>query len=93
MQLCARVTDKAGNVSPSSEPIALEIEKSFPNYNVECMTSDGYYSTSKKITFRVTFDKKINIKDQTAKITFDGKTATIVSSKKMMFLMQNLSIQ
>ena len=80
--LCARVTDKAGNVSPSSEPIKLEIESSFPNYNVECMTSDGYYSTGKKITFRVTFDKKINIKDQTAKITFDGKTATIVSSIK-----------
>lgn len=80
VQLCARVTDKAGNVSPVSTPIALEIESSFPNYNVECMTSDGYYSTGKKIKFRVTFDKKINIKDQTAKITFDGKTATIVSS-------------
>ena len=79
-QLCARVTDKAGNVSPSSEPIKLEIESSFPDYNVECMTSDGYYSTGKKITFRVTFDKKINIKDKTANITFDGKTATIVSS-------------
>lgn len=81
-QLCARVTDNAGNVSLSSEPIKLEIESSFPNYNVECMTSDGYYSTGKKITFRVTFDKKINIKDQTAKITFDGKTATIVSNIK-----------
>lgn len=81
-QLCARVTDKAGNVSPSSTPIRLEIESSFPNYNVECMTSDGYYSTGKKITFRVTFDKKINIKGQTANITFDGKTATIVSSKQ-----------
>ena len=81
-QLCARVTDNAGNVSPSSEPIKLKIESSFPDYNVECMTSDGYYSTGKKITFRVTFDKKINIKDQTAKITFDGKTATIVSTKK-----------
>lgn len=80
--LCARVTDHAGNVSPVSTPIALEIESSFPDYNVECMTSDGYYSTGKKITFRVTFDKKINIKDQTAKITFDGKTATIVSSIK-----------
>lgn len=79
-QLCARVTDNAGNVSLSSEPIKLEIESSFPNYNVECMTSDGYYSTGKKITFRVTFDKKIDIKDQTANITFDGKTATIVSS-------------
>lgn len=79
-QLCARVTDKAGNVSPSSAPIKLEIEKSFPDYNVECMTSDGYYSTGKKITFRVTFDKKINITGQTAKIIFDGKTATIVSS-------------
>lgn len=82
VQLCARVTDKAGNVSPVSTPIALEIESSFPNYNVECMTSDGYYSTGKKITFRVTFDKKINIKDKTAKITFDGKTATIVSNIK-----------
>lgn len=81
-QLCARVTDKAGNVSPSSEPIKLEIEKSFPNYNVECMTSDGYYSTGKKITFRVTFDKKINITGQTANIKFDGKTAEIVSSIK-----------
>lgn len=81
-QLCARVTDNAGNVSPSSTPIKLEIESSFPNYNVECMTSDGYYSTGKKITFRVTFDKKINITGQTANITFDGKTATIVSSKQ-----------
>lgn len=81
-QLCARVTDNAGNVSLSSEPIKLEIESSFPNYNVECMTSDGYYSTGKNITFRVTFDKKINITGQTANITFDGKTATIVSSKK-----------
>lgn len=81
-QLCARVTDNAGNVSLSSEPIKLEIESSFPDYNVECMTSDGYYSTGKKITFRVTFDKKINIKDQTANIKFDGKTAKIVSSKK-----------
>lgn len=79
-QLCARVTDNAGNVSLSSEPIKLEIESSFPNYNVECMTSDGYYSTGKNITFRVTFDKKINITGQTANITFDGKTATIVSS-------------
>ena len=79
-QLCARVTDKAGNVSPSSAPIKLEIEKSFPDYNVECMTSDGYYSTGKKITFRVTFDKKIDITGQTANIKFDGKTATIVSS-------------
>lgn len=82
VQLCARVTDKAGNVSPSSEPIALEIESSFPNYNVECMTSDGYYSTGKTITFRVTFDKKINITDKSSDITFDGKTATIVFSKK-----------
>ena len=82
VQLCARVTDHAGNVSPVSTPIALEIEKSFPNYNVECMTSDGYYSTGKNITFRVTFDKKINITDQTANITFDEKTATIVSSIK-----------
>ena len=80
--LCARVTDHAGNVSPVSTPIALEIESSFPDYNVECMTSDGYYSTGKKITFRVTFDKKINITDQTANITFDEKTATIVSSIK-----------
>ena len=79
-QLCARVTDNAGNVSPSSTPIKLEIESSFPDYNVECMTSDGYYSTGKTITFRVTFDKKINIKDKTANITFDEKTATIVSS-------------
>lgn len=79
-QLCARVTDNAGNVSPSSTPIKLEIESSFPNCNVECMTSDGYYSTGKKITFRVTFDKKINIKEQTANITFDEKTAKIVSS-------------
>lgn len=77
-QLCARVTDHAGNVSPVSTPIALEIESSFPDYNVECMTSDGYYSTGKKITFRVTFDKKINIKNQTANIQFAGKTATIV---------------
>lgn len=81
-QLCARVTDNAGNVSPSSTPIELEIESSFPSYNVECMTSDGRYSTGKKITFRVTFDKKINITGQTANITFDGKTATIVSSKQ-----------
>lgn len=86
VQLCARVTDHAGNVSPVSTPIKLEIESSFPNYNVECMTSDGYYSTGKKITFRVTFDKKINITGKTANITFDGKTAndektaTIVSS-------------
>lgn len=79
-QLCARVTDNAGNVSLSSESIKLEIEKSFPNYNVECMTSDGYYSTDKTITFRVTFDKKINITDKTANITFDEKTAKIVSS-------------
>lgn len=79
VQLCARVTDHAGNVSPVSTPIALEIEKSFPNYNVECMTSDGYYSTGKKITFRVTFDKKINITNQNANIKFDEKTATIVS--------------
>ena len=81
-QLCARVTDHAGNVSPVSTPIALEIESSFPNYNVECMTSDGYYSAGKKITFRVTFDKKINITGKTANITFDGKTATIVSRKQ-----------
>lgn len=79
-QLCARVTDHAGNVSPVSTPIKLEIESSFPDYNVECMTSDGYYSTGKKITFRVTFDKKVNITDQTANITVDEKTATIVSS-------------
>ncbi|MDY5917876.1 MAG: hypothetical protein SPJ55_05675 [Treponema sp.] len=80
--LCARVTDHAGNVSPVSTPIALEIESSFPKYNVECMTSDGHYSTGKKITFRVTFDKKINITGQTANIKFDGKTAEIVSSIK-----------
>lgn len=80
--LCARVTDHAGNVSPVSTPIALEIEKSFPNYNVECMTSDGYYSAGKTITFRVTFDKKINITDKYSDITFDGKTAKIVFSEE-----------
>lgn len=81
-QLCARVTDKAGNVSPSSEPIKLEIEKSFPPFIVECTTPDGKYKAKDSIKFRVTFDKPVNINDDTAAITFEDKTAKIISNVK-----------
>lgn len=81
-QLCARVTDKAGNVSPSSTPIKLEIESSFPPFIVECTTPDGKYKAKDSIKFRVTFDKPVNINDDTAAITFEDKTAKIISNVK-----------
>lgn len=81
-QLCARVTDNAGNVSPSSTPIKLEIEKSFPNFIVECTTPDGDYKAEYSIKFRVTFDKPVNINAKTATITFEDKKANIISNVK-----------
>lgn len=81
-QLCARVTDNAGNVSPSSTPIKLEIESSFPNFIVECTTSDGDYKAEDSIKFRVTFDKPVNINAKTATITFEDKKANIISNVK-----------
>lgn len=80
-ELTARVTDKAGNVSSYPKPIKLNIESSFPAFSVDCLTPNGSYKKGDEITFRIYFEKEVNLlklnKDD-AKITVEtDKYATV----------------
>ena len=80
--LCARVTDRAGNISDSSSPIQLQID-GFPDFIVECTNTDGFYDVGQKINFKVTFDKPVNIESNNANLTIgtnqDGAPCSITT--------------
>lgn len=80
--LCARVTDRAGNISDSSSPIQLKID-GFPDFIVECTNTDGFYDVDQQINFKVTFDKSVIIKSNNAKLTIgtnqDGTPCSITT--------------
>ncbi len=59
--LVARVTDYAGNVSLYSDLINLEVESSFPGYTVECTKPDGNYKAGTELSFKVFFDRPVNV--------------------------------
>lgn len=73
-QVTARSIDYAGNISPASTTINLDINNSFPAYTVECTTPDGYYKPGTELTFKVSFGAKVNIAANAgAKIYLSGK--------------------
>ncbi len=80
--LCARVIDRAGNISDSSSPIQLQID-GFPDFIVECTNTDGFYDIGQQINFKVTFDKPVNIKSNNANLTIgtnqDGTPRSITT--------------
>lgn len=80
--LCARVTDRAGNISDSSSPIQLKID-GFPDFIVECTNTDGFYDVDQQINFKVTFDKSVIIESNNAKLTIgtnqDGTPCSITT--------------
>ena len=80
--LCARVIDRAGNISDSSSPIQLQID-GFPDFIVECTNTDGFYDVGQQINFKVTFDKPVNIKSNNANLTIgtnqDGTPCSITT--------------
>ena len=80
--LCARVTDRAGNISDSSSPIQLQID-GFPDFIVECTNTDGFYGVDQQINFKVTFDKPVNIESNNANLTIgtnqDGTPCSITT--------------
>ena len=80
--LCARVIDRAGNISDSSSPIQLQID-GFPDFIVECTNTDGFYDVGQQINFKVTFDKPVNIKSNNANLTIgtnqDGTPRSITT--------------
>lgn len=80
--LCARVIDRAGNISDSSSPIQLQID-GFPDFIVECTNTDGFYDVGQQINFKVTFDKPVNIESNNANLTIgtnqDGTPRSITT--------------
>ena len=80
--LCARVTDRAGNISDSSSPIQLKID-GFPDFIVECTNTDGFYDVGQQINFKVTFDKPVKIESNNANLTIgtnqDGTPRSITT--------------
>ena len=80
--LCARVTDRAGNISDSSSPIQLKID-GFPDFIVECTNTEGFYNVGQQINFKVTFDKPVNIESNNANLTIgtnqDGAPCSITT--------------
>lgn len=78
-ELTARVTDKAGNVSSYPTPIKLNIESSFPAFNVDCLTPNGNYKKGDEIKFRIYFEKEVNLlnKGDAKIIVGNDKYATV----------------
>lgn len=62
-ELTARRTDYAGNISDYSDIISLEINSTFPHYDIECVNPDGNYAAGRKLVFKVTFDEKVSFKE------------------------------
>ncbi len=83
VQLTARRTDWAGNVSEYPDPVTIDISKSFPSFTIECTDVDGYYKPGSKLTFRVSFAQKVNVaKNAAAKIYLSdaGQYAAVEAS-------------
>lgn len=60
IQLAARATDYAGNQSTPAI-VDLYLNDTFPAFSVECTNPDGYYKAGSSLTFKVTFESKVNI--------------------------------
>ena len=72
-----RAVDKAGNVSEIPEPVYIDIQSSFPSYSVECLASDGNYKAGSKLTFRVYFERMVNVSSNSgAYITISGNNSS-----------------
>ena len=88
--LVAKIKDFAGNTSPYSNQINIEIESSFPDYTVECLNADGRYKAGAELNFKVYFDRPVNIpanstayialSDNAGVVTTGIGTATLVSN-------------
>lgn len=59
--LVAKTTDYAGNVSPYSDPIDLEVESTFPSFTVECTKPDGNYKAGTDLSFKVFFSRPVSV--------------------------------
>lgn len=74
--ITARHRDVAGNVSPYSPTIYIDITTAFPDFTVECQNPNGNYAAGRDILFKVIFDRDVNVaSNSTAKITISGLNA------------------
>lgn len=94
--LIARITDYAGNVSPYSSPINININDTFPGYSVECTNADGNYKYNSNLKFKVYFDSPVKANSTSkAAIKLSGKNDTdkISSDAKATITEKSLAIQ
>lgn len=76
-----RAIDKAGNISSIPESIYLDIESTFPKFEVECINPDGNYKLGDVLTLRVSFERDVSVASGAgAYITVNGKKANLSSS-------------
>lgn len=82
--IVARVTDKAGNVSPNSTPIAITINLSFPNLlEISIAKVDGKYKAGDTVEFKVFLDDVVEpYSAGAATIKFKGITKANTDSDK-----------
>ena len=80
-QLTARLIDFAGNVSEYPDVIDLDINNSFPDFTIECTSSNGYYKAGDKLNFKVAFADKVKINNTNAKIYFESGNGAYASLK------------
>ena len=74
--IVARSTDYAGNVSPYSDVMSVEVNKTFPAFTLECTKADGNYKAGTSLEFLVTFESPVNISStSTAYIKISGSGA------------------
>ena len=80
--LVARTKDIAGNVSAYAGPVVIEINKTFPDFTVECKNPDGNYKAGSKIELKVNFARAVNIPaNSAAYITLNnGQNALLKST-------------
>lgn len=84
VQLTARVTDYAGNVSDYVDIINLDIKTTFTKYILECTNPDGYYKAGDVLNFIVYFEEDVEIPaGSEAFITFNtDKKALLTEDSK-----------
>lgn len=79
--VCARQTDKAGNVSPISDIYKFDIVNAFPTFSVDCKNADGHYKAGSVLRFSVNLSRKISGTPASCNIALGGgKTATCTDS-------------
>ena len=73
----ARIKDKAGNISEYAGPVNVEVNNTFPSFNVECTNADGNYKAGTDLKFNVHFASPVVIaSDSSAYILLSGKNDT-----------------